>query len=165
MIEESNVYVHPTAESFAQKKQKPLKVHIPENKRITKARMNLAPAHAPLRPRVQPLPKNPKNQEKVRKQLKFEQIQREELILEETTEDDEELRVEDQSTHQPTPNGIEEEAIERRESQNGNSWTEALTINEKYAEQLLGSFSQNEVIFIFCKKNGKGNFSSFSCFF
>lgn len=148
MIEEPNVYVHPTAESFACKKQKSLKVHIPENKRITKPKMALQPVHPPLRPRAQPQPKNPKNLERVRKQLKYEQIPREEAIQEETTEDDEELKVEDQETQQPAANGIEEETIERREGQNGNSWAEALKINEKYAEQLLGRFGENEVIFL-----------------
>ena len=147
MIEESNVYVNPTAESFACKKQKSLKVNIPENKRITKPKLSLQPVHPPLRPRAQPQPKNPKNLEKLRKQLKYEQIPREEAILEETTEDDEELRVEDQGIQQPVANGIEEEAVERREGQNGNSWAESLNINEKYAEQLLGRFRENEVIF------------------
>ena len=154
MIEESTVYVHPTAESFAFKKQKSLKVHIPGSKLITKPKMALQPVHPPLRPRAQPQPKNPKNLEKIRKQLKYEQIPKEEAIQEETTEDDEEVKVEDQGTQQPVANGIEEEAIERREGQNSNSWDEGIKINGNYAEQLLAKFGKIQVIFLGRRERG-----------
>ena len=132
MNAEPNDYSNPSnLESFALKKSKGLKVHIPENKRISKARLILAPTHAPLRSRAQPLPKdslkNQKNLEKVRKQLKLEQNEREEMILEETAEEEEELRMEDQATHQPAANGMEEETVEKRD--NAGSWPGALMIN------------------------------------
>ena len=60
--------------------------------------------------------------------------------------------MEDQATHQPAANGMEEETVEKRD--NAGSWPGALMINEKYAEQMLVRFNENEVNFFW--EGGEG---------
>lgn len=80
------------------------------------------------------------NLDKVRKQLKFEhQKQKEEqLMCDETAEDEAEMKKpEDEAIEQCLPSNTQEPSPYSSQ------------INEKYAEQMLNRFKQNEVFFFF----------------
>lgn len=124
---------------------------VENSKRITKTKQ----VHLVLKPKPNHISKENIKQhhlDKVRKQLKFEHLKQkdEQFMYEETAEDEEEIkRPEDETMEQPLPNQIEEENFERKTNSTNDTNQCSSQINEKYAEQMLTRFNQNEVFFFY----------------
>ena len=166
MIEESNMYSSQSLYdmSHLQKKHKNMKapaLHLGD-KRITKTKVSLAMNNPNVKSKVTGIQKElvikrMNGLEKVRKQLKFDNIRQQriediETMYEEKTTEEEDIELkqpEDQMIEQPIANQqMEEENFENEKKDENLNFPQSLHINGKFSNQLLIHFLQNEVFLI-----------------